>query len=287
MYLSFSARAQGDSHKEKDIPCQDAVFTYVDQKTGGLAIVADGHGSEKHFRSDVGSALAVTVAHTTIVEFLHILNDGSMRRGAFDQRYTDEITMMQEQLAQLERTIITRWRSAVLQHFAAHPLSEREQALCTRENLTLTDEDAQVRVYGTTLIAALAHSKLWFVIQIGDGKCVVLDDEGTPYFPPELDDESLAGGQTTSLCDSDAAGHFRCDFGFERIKGITVATDGVSDSFLPEEYLKLNARLFADFLANHKKAQKGVEQSIAVWSTKGSRDDVSMAGVFYKNGLLE
>jgi hypothetical protein len=92
---------------------------------------------------------------------------------------------------------------------------------------------------------------------------------------------------TTSLCDSDAAGHFRHAFGFEPIRGITAASDGVSDSFIPEDYLKLHRRLLDDFMRNAKQAQEGLQKSIPVWSSKGSRDDVSLAGVFYKKDLLD
>ncbi|MDR2048918.1 MAG: protein phosphatase 2C domain-containing protein, partial [Treponema sp.] len=148
------------------------------------------------------------------------------------------------------------------------------------------NENDRVRLYGTTLVAAFVYKKGWFVLQIGDGRCVCLDPEGVPFFPPELEDESLAGGKTTSLCDSDAAGHFRHAFGTETIRGITVASDGVSDSFIPEDYLKLHHRLLDDFSADAKQASAGLQKSISVWSSKGSRDDVSMAGVFYKPDIL-
>jgi serine/threonine protein phosphatase PrpC len=278
MYIGFKALAQGDSHKEKNLPCQDAALVFTAPGCG-LALVADGHGSAKHFRSDRGSRIAVETAADAIVTFLNLQNKESKSMG--DAVYTDD------QLRQLERYIIVNWRERVLISFDDNPLNEEEKAICTEHDVDPENENDRVRLYGTTLIAAFVNKKGWFVLQIGDGKCVCLDPEGVPFFPPELEDESLAGGQTTSLCDSDAAGHFRHAFGSETIRGITVASDGVSDSFIPEDYLKLHRRLLDDFITDAKQAEAGLQKSIPVWSSKGSRDDVSMAGVFYKPNILE
>jgi hypothetical protein len=275
MYIGFKVVAQGESHKEKNLPCQDAAFVLT-SLYHGLAVVADGHGSAKHFRSDSGSRIAVGTAVDAIGTFIKLQSkskENKNMRNTFD---------MNDQLRQLERHIIVSWRQRVLLNFDDHPLTEEEKSICTEHDVDPEDENDRVRLYGTTLIAAFIYKKGWFVLQIGDGKCVCLDPEGVPFFPPELEDESLAGGKTTSLCDSDAAGHFRHVFGAETLRGITVASDGVSDSFIPEDYLKLHRRLLNDFIIDAKKAEAGLQQSIPVWSSKGSRDDVSMAGVFYQ-----
>jgi serine/threonine protein phosphatase PrpC len=276
MYIGFNAIARGDSHKEKGLPCQDAAFVLTTPQCG-IAITADGHGSEKHFRSDRGSQIAVDTARDAIVEFLEM---------QVKAKNMQDAVYMDEQLRQLERYIIVTWRQRVLSSFAENPLTEEETAFCTEQGVDPGSENERVRLYGTTLIAAFVYKKGWFALQIGDGKCVCLDPRGVPFFPPELEDESLAGGKTTSLCDSDASGHFRRAFGFDTIRGITVASDGVSDSFIPEDYLKLHHRLLGDFIADAKKAEAGLQKSISVWSSKGSMDDVSMAGVFYKPDIL-
>ncbi|MDR2313871.1 MAG: protein phosphatase 2C domain-containing protein [Spirochaetaceae bacterium] len=277
MYTAFKAIAQGDSHKEKNLPCQDAALASA-VSNWGVAIVADGHGSEKHFRSDAGSQTAVKTALYAITDFIKLQGK--------EKKTIHDAACMDEQLRQLERYIIVTWRKNVLVSFDENPLTEEETAFCAERGVDPENENDRVRLYGTTLIAALVYKKGWFVLQIGDGRCVCLDPEGLPFFPPELEDESLEGGKTTSLCDSDAAGHFRHAFGYETIRGITVASDGVSDSFIPEDYLKLHRRLLDDFSADSKRAAEGLQKSISVWSSKGSRDDVSMAGVFYKPDLL-
>ncbi|MDR0399941.1 MAG: protein phosphatase 2C domain-containing protein, partial [Treponema sp.] len=96
---------------------------------------------------------------------------------------------------------------------------------------------------------------------------------------PALDDESLGFGKTTSLCDSDAVENFRHIYGDTLINGITLATDGVSDSFLPDAYLEFHERFYADFRTDPDRARAGVEKGIGVWAAAGSRDDAAMAGI--------
>jgi serine/threonine protein phosphatase PrpC len=278
MYVGFKAIAQGDSHKEKNLSCQDAVSCEV-FKVGGIAIVADGHGSEKHFRSDRGSRIAVDVAYKAIIEFSQIMAKEKKNKDEEKRRYADN-SRREEQLHQLEGYIISQWRKEVLSDFKKTPLTKTEKAVCADNNINSVEENSRVRMYGTTLIASMIQESFWFVIQIGDGKCVILDANGNPQFPvPE--DENLGGGKTTSLCDTNALENFRHGFGFDTIQGITVASDGVTDSFVPEKYLELHKRLYIDFCTDEKKAAKGIKKSLPVWSSKGSRDDVSMAGVFY------
>jgi hypothetical protein len=279
MFRGFKAIALGESHKEKGLPCQDAVFC-KEYKNGGIIAVADGHGSEKHFRSDSGAALAVDIAFSTIVEFNSILKvemkkAGKDRAGA--ARFSSAAAH-EARIKQVERTVISRWRGAVIEHYASHPLNGDESGLCAKLNLDGGDENTQVRFYGATLLAALVKIDFWFVIQIGDGKCVIIDQKGKASFPA-LDDEALGFGKTTSLCDSNAAENFRDVYGLGPVRGVTLATDGVTDSFIPGAYLEFHERFYADFRADADRACAGVEKGIGVWAAAGSRDDAAMAGI--------
>jgi hypothetical protein len=279
MFAGFKAIARGESHKEKDLPCQDAVF-YQPYKNGGIIAAADGHGSEKHFRSDAGSACAVEIAFNTILEFMQLKAEReSANKGSVTVKRLINPSVCEAQIKQLERSIITRWRSAALEHFRKNPLTETERELCAKLGLDGMDENTQVRFYGTTLLAALFKKEFWFVLQIGDGKCVIIDAQGKARFPG-IDDEAMGFGKTTSLCDSKAAENFREIFSSVPIKGITIATDGVADSFIPEAYLEFHEKLYADFCRDPKIASDGVEKGIGVWAANGSRDDAAMAGIF-------
>jgi serine/threonine protein phosphatase PrpC len=283
MFAGFKAITRGESHKEKDLPCQDAVF-YQPYKNGGIITVADGHGSEKHFRSDVGSACAVEIAFNTILEFLQLQSEReNAKKGGIDAKRVIYPSVREAQIKQLERSIITRWRSAALEHFRRNSLTEAERELCAKLDLDATDENTQVRFYGTTLLAALLKKEFWFVLQIGDGKCVITDAQGKAHFP-SIDDEAMGFGKTTSLCDSKAAENFREIFSSVPIKGITIATDGVTDSFIPDAYLEFHEKLYTDFCHDPKMASNGIEKGISVWAANGSRDDAAMAGVFEIGG---
>jgi serine/threonine protein phosphatase PrpC len=279
MFAGFKAIAHGESHKEKDQPCQDAVF-YKPYKNGGIIAVADGHGSEKHFRSATGSAYAVEIASNTIFDFLQLQAERkSADKGGLNIKQLVSQSVREAQIKQIERSIITRWRSATVEHFRKNPLNEAERELCAKLELDNTDDNTKVRFYGTTLLAALLKDEFWFVLQIGDGKCVIIDAQGKARFPG-IDDEALGFGKTTSLCDSKAAENFRDIYGGTPIKGITVATDGVTDSFIPDAYLEFHEKLYADFCRNPEIASNGVERGISVWAANGSRDDAAMAGLF-------
>jgi serine/threonine protein phosphatase PrpC len=195
MFAGFKAIVHGESHKEKDLPCQDAVF-YKHYKNGGIIVVADGHGSEKHFRSDAGSTCAVEIAFNTIYEFSQLLKETeSVNKGVADAKRLIGRPPSEAQMKQLERSIITRWRSAALEHFGKNPLNKAERELCAKLELDDTDDTTQVRFYGTTLLTALFKKDFWFVLQIGDGKCVIIDAQGKSHFPG-IDDEALGFGKT-------------------------------------------------------------------------------------------
>jgi len=287
MLLKFAVKAQGISHIEKGTPCQDACTAQLNiNKTVGIACVADGHGSDKHFRSDKGSKLAVQVAERALFDFCG--NIAREKKSFFsfksDLKNIKDSDILPD-LKQLEANIIYEWRNAVLQDFDNNPITEAEKELCKTNNIVLDDDPANMMfIYGTTLLAGLVSDSFWFVIQIGDGLCVVLENDKKIITPIE-EDERLAFGRTTSLCDNDAIKNFRESFGFSKINGLTVATDGIADSFEPEKYLQFNKELYKKFL-RFPKAETELEQYLPTISKNGSRDDVSIAGIFRIKGII-
>jgi serine/threonine protein phosphatase PrpC len=286
MRRSFREIAQGKSHIEKNIPCQDAADVYLDSHgTFSIAVVADGHGGSKYFRSQTGSSLAVTVAMQSLREYHGTI---ARQKAAFFDRKKNPEEKKREitcSLKQLERNIIYQWRNAVKDHLDKNPLTEREKEICKTGNIEYDDLENLPVLYGTTLLAALISSSFWLVLQIGDGLCVVLENDGAKL--PIKEDERLAFGRTTSLCDTEAIENFRENFGFNPIKGITVATDGVADSFEPEKYLQFNQELYEKFINFSNTAKKDLREFLPELSERGSGDDVAIAGIFRieeKNG---
>jgi len=278
--LKFAVKARGTSHIEKEIPCQDACTAQLGlNKTVGVACVADGHGGNKYFRSDRGSKFAVQVAEKTLFDFCGTL--AREKKAFFSLKSSPKIKDddIPSKLKQLERNIIFQWRNAVLKDYTENPMSDTEKTICNENNINPDDDPANFMfIYGTTLLAGLVSDSFWFVIQIGDGLCVVLENEENIITPIE-EDERLAFGRTTSLCDNNAIDNFRECFGLSKIDGFTVATDGIADSFEPEKYLQFNKELYVNFTTVPEKAQTELEAFLPELSERGSRDDVSIAGI--------
>jgi len=279
-FIQFALKARGISHIEKGIPCQDSAAAILGlNNTIGIACVADGHGGNKYFRSDRGSNFAVNIASRSLADFY-----GSVTRkkaAFFDRKAGSEDIKnidMQSKLKQLEANIIYKWRNAVMEDLKNNPLTEDETGICNDTNIAPDDPV----MYGTTLLAALVSDCLWFVIHIGDGLCVILENEEKIYCPIQ-EDERLAFGRTTSLCDNDAVNNFRESCGFSRIMGLTAATDGMADSFEPDKYLQFNKELYDNFSHFPARAEAELKDFLPKISGRGSRDDISIAGIFRIN----
>lgn len=277
MFKGFSHKARGASHIERNIVCQDAAVYYCDDKFG-IAVVSDGHGSSSHFRSDIGSEIAVRETVGALKEFIE--REKEYIKKIFPQTHDESIKQKNryDALKQLESNIIYRWNEAVCCHFDENSITEDELARCNNK----IPEKIE-RIYGATLIAAVMTKKYWFAFQIGDGACVtVIDKENAKIFIP--DDDRLIFGVTTSLCDSNAIDNFRHYFGEERLSGIIVSSDGVVDSFKENKFLNFNCSILNLFISEgNDSAMEEIETMLPVISGKGSKDDVSIAGVYFDN----
>ena len=60
---------QGESHKATNKVCQDYSSIYIGNECS-IAIVCDGHGGERYFRSDIGAKMAADVTTECVKEFL-------------------------------------------------------------------------------------------------------------------------------------------------------------------------------------------------------------------------
>ena len=291
----------GASHLRDGKPLQDSAKVLL-KKGYAVFSVADGHGGERYFRSDVGSRLAVEIAEKQFFVLLRKIAGLRGKQGAINWDAT---------ISALEQNIVADWKDAVQKHFAEHPFSDEEKQLCTSLKIQLesfaanhenmensvasahterTAENAIERLYGTTLISCLyipsltlteiEKSSLWIAIQIGDGACLAKKAGGEIFCPIE-EDKNLGFGMTTSLCSSNAAKDFRHAFGFEKLYFICACTDGVQDSFTPD-----GLRHFVQDIHNNIKTygaereQQELEDFFPRLSEQGSGDDVSFAGIF-------
>ena len=75
---------QGESHKSTDKACQDCAYAESSENLS-MAIVCDGHGGERYFRSRYGSEMAVEITKKAICDFVNSMEELSLtksKRGA-------------------------------------------------------------------------------------------------------------------------------------------------------------------------------------------------------------
>ena len=132
MLITFAVKAQGTSHIEKGTPCQDAAFAKIsDNKSFGIACVADGHGGSKYFRSEKGSLLAVQIAEKALTNFYITIS--KELSALLNHKVYNECTAnnyFQSKLKELEGNIIYSWRNAVFQDIENNPFSDLEIEYC-------------------------------------------------------------------------------------------------------------------------------------------------------------
>lgn len=274
MLFTLSARCQGSSHKKENKPLQDYCAATSDKlKTYAYALVADGHGGEKYIRSEKGAQIAVTVATEGTNEILKKIIP--LIRGKKND-------LIEKNLKLLCVKISIKWKETVIRDFNENPLTSEESELCENLKMNLPlQEETIPSLYGTTLLEAVYFEmfNFWFALQIGDGKCSIIKENNSVFFPEELENEKLGFGVTTSLCSPYAATEFKFAYGFEKINGIAVMSDGLTDSFdtnkLPGFILSLK-----DNTVNDK--QKTIEELksfLPILSEQGSGDDISIAAI--------
>lgn len=267
-FKGFNISIQGFSHIVKGLVCQDSSSFYCNDNIA-IAVVADGHGSQKHFRSDIGSKIAV---ETSIASIKNFLEDKASFDIAISNNYSKVLT-------RIESNILLNWNNSINEHYLSNPLTEIELSKLSDIEFDYTNIES---IYGSTLILAAITSEYWFGIQIGDGNCVSVYPNGdaTILIP---DDSRLVANLTTSLCDSDAIHNFRHYFSTEIPTAILVSTDGLSSSFFDQSsFLNFNRRI-VNQLNDYSNTLENLTEHLHKRSKNGSLDDISIAVVYEDN----
>lgn len=267
-YRSFACSEKGAEHEKNNMPCQDSAINYVDKDLLiAIIAVADGHGSAECFRSEIGSRFATECAVECIKKFICAIRENNI---SIEEK-KDEL------LAQLSNSIITSWNEKIEKDYINSPFA-------TETDISeQTEEDIKENIgqaYGTTLVTVALTNDYWFGLQIGDGKCAALRDDGT-FYQPIPNDERCFMNITTSMCDYDASREFRYCFEVDKPSAIFIGTDGVDNSFEDDEQLyELYKCMTKNFTSRDFKSEvEEVKRFLPVLTKKGSGDDVSIAGI--------
>lgn len=270
-YLSFRCTRIGAAHIRLAIPCQDASAT-TDTCDLHIAVVADGHGSRRHFRSARGAQIACDVALEVITA---VFNSGWMQFAAMD-----------DCLQSVKQSICDRWIEEVEEDYRQNPwtdqeLEEAERILSPEAFARLEDSSQATVPYGTTLCAAFLGAWGWAGIQIGDG-CFVRVDYNGEYTWTMPESVMNQGNRTASLCMRDPMRDFRHCWGEELPAGLLVFSDGIEKTFQPQgkEILDFLHWVWNNARENLPCADTNLERTLDLL-TQRSRigDDVSIAGL--------
>ena len=264
-YNGVSISVIGSNHIKSNTECQDNSSYYSADKFS-IAVVCDGHGSEKHFRSAKGSEIATIVAVGAIKELMKFEN-------LFSKNKNDV-------LMQLEKNIILNWNNAINNHLLENTFTENELGKLSNKDRKSVESNIE-SAYGSTLIASVLTDDYCFGIQIGDGDCIVLDEQGGTYNPVPKD-ERLQFNITTSLCDKIALRNFRHFWIEKPIVALLASTDGVINSFTNEIfYQNFCKTVFESFNEmSHSVAKEELSGFLQRLTLNGSGDDVSISTIY-------
>lgn len=289
-FYSFSC--QGESHKADDKPCQDASFSQVYENGLAVAIVCDGHGGERYFRSDVGARMAIEIIRDSVKTFVENI-DKSLFIGqpftAVEAITSEEVIKKQTPIdkifRQLFSSIIFQWNQKIAEHAAHTEISEWEQEHVPQKYLDeLKTCETFEKLYGCTLMVYVQTPDYWFAFHLGDGKCVSFHQEGDLWQMPIPWDERCFLNKTTSLCDSNAINEFRyCYEGDGKFPmAVFLGSDGMDDSFGEDPNLvNFYIQVVKMLVTEGKDATiKSIESDLPQLSKIGSKDDMSVAFIY-------
>ncbi len=266
MFSGFSRSVIGASHIKKNIVCQDS-SDYEVSDDFAIAVVADGHGSKKHFRSHIGSQFAVQSAVDTISRFCSNY-----------ERLSEEIAENHDLIIHnIEKQIIAEWHKRVMKHFSENPVTADEKKQFTDDEFRKIPVESY---YGTTLVSAVVGKDFTFGFQIGDGSLVAVFEDGETTMIMDYE-ESNPANITASICNKNASSmfnHFYTDR--KKVLALFVSTDGLYTSFGSDyDFLDYHT-IIASQLSDIKVFEASVVKNITKRTHFGTEDDISLSCVY-------
>jgi serine/threonine protein phosphatase PrpC len=268
----LGASVRGPIHRRDGLPNQDAMAWWGPDPRGRVVVaVADGHGSRKSFRSQMGAQLAVAVA-VAVGRALAENAEGDGPPGP--------------DFAAVATEIVERWTAAVQGHLDTVPILEVELAGVEEQEgqpARQAVEAEPVLAYGATLLMAVMLGSWAIVLQLGDGDILTVSPAGRTSRPMP-DDSRLFGNETTSLCMRSAERQFRCgtsSVAADEVAVLILATDGVGNAYPDQAALaQVGADLLERISNEGPEAVSGELESYLQEAAQHSGDDTTMVVVW-------
>ena len=266
-YIAFSCHKIGTSHIAKGLECEDYSLTYEDGKIS-ICAISDGHGDKNCFRSAKGAKTACESAVNQIkVFFSGKKNENSLKENP------------DKTLTKLEKKIIREWTKCVECDASLSPFTEQElEPLSEDIKKFYKSGNRPQKAYGCTLIVSVITEYCWFALQIGDGVCTAVFDDGVYVNPVPPDDECCVGNRSASICSSDAIQSFRHFYGTVLPQAVFVTSDGIEESFSTKDLNKCYYTIsYWTNTENADEVNKRLGDLLPQISSGGSGDDVSLS----------
>ena len=268
--LAISIR--GASHFATGKPLQDYSLA-VKGDDFSIAVVCDGHGHDKHFRSEKGSELAALVTKNKLIEFFEHNNTWKLFNNDTDKK-----------LSHLKLSIITAWQICIENYTKLNPFTEEELKKASPSFASRKDYDI-AQPYGTTILAALVCKEYYLVLMIGDGAISKIKSDYSASivtFPGKKVFDDQPHSATDSLCEQDA--YKKIYFSYEQIKdeifAFGLCSDGMSEAFYTDDILLAKINNYLNYYAEEglDKATTAIEAQLNELSIISSmKDDISLA----------
>lgn len=265
-WRAFGASVRGESHRRGGTPNQDALALLREGARGPIVAIADGHGSERSFRSDIGSRIAVRTAVQCLRAFS---SSADATSEGLEQRAKTKLATQ----------IVDQWTEQVVADITHRPFMDWE---LERAGAVSEIEEFPTLAYGATLLVAAVLGRSILLLQIGDGDVLRVSSGVAPkVVRPVPSDPRLIGNETTSLCLPSAAADFRIrvlDRDDPSSELIVMTTDGYANSFVSDDaFLKTGPDILKIV---REKGLEHVEENLTSWleeaSRGGSGDDITM-----------
>ncbi len=286
-WLVCSKSVKGALHSRTGNSNQDSIRWKQSHTSNTIVMsVADGHGSDIHFRSKIGSQIAVKIAVETLFELFHNqpieINNVSQVKDII--RYS------------VPRILFHNWMDRVQYHVQKHPFSNNEIDHILKKKGPLILEkiiDNPKIAYGSTLLTAVITKNYFIFFQLGDGNILIVDNDKNVrnMFSNKNGDsgdkssvESIV--HTESLCMDDSWLEFKTgifDFHALKPKLILLSTDGYCNSFNNESgFLKIGL----DYLAlleeyGYSYLSENLYDILRQTSREGSGDDITLGLIYH------
>lgn len=275
-YEIFCQSVQGSSHIKNDMPCEDS-GKVVSTDICKIFALGDGHGDSNCPRSKIGSQYICDITIQELECFASDVYAQDWIHHLFDKVEAEHL------VNQLITSIFGKWSCAVNDEFARNPLTEKEEAEAVEYIERYKQGQRIEHIYGTTLIAGLLTKEYLLLLQQGDGRCVVFNEDGSASQPIPWDDRCFAN-VTTSVCDVDAIASCRyhiIDLSTNKIIACVAGSDGVEDSFNSMDKMHVYYRNLLKIACENgtESLESYLEESLPSFSANGSGDDTTICGV--------